>query len=113
MKYLLSSGKTTDRIEHYVMDLIKLNLSIFPGDIPGMSDLGIDFIFTGTQEDELVEAIKDKCTELVDKIKSRLPGKVLIYIEGVEILDSRTLRLTVTVNNTTGPVDINMISTAS
>ena len=43
-KYLLSTGESTTRIERYILDLFKLNLQIYPGDIPG-SKLGFEFLF--------------------------------------------------------------------
>ena len=42
-KFLLSTGKTTDKIEYYVVDLFRLYLSVYPGDIPGASRIGFDF----------------------------------------------------------------------
>ena len=42
-KYLLSTGTATDRLEYYVLDLFRLYLKIYPGDIPGASGLGFDF----------------------------------------------------------------------
>ena len=42
-RYLLSTGASTTEIEKYVLDLFKLYIQIYPGDIPG-SNIGFNFI---------------------------------------------------------------------
>ena len=43
VKYLLSTGDTTTKIEEYVLDLFKMNLVVRPDDIPHYSTVGFDF----------------------------------------------------------------------
>ena len=49
-KYLLSTGLITDKVEIYVLDLFKLHLSVYPKDIPGINNIGFDFIITNTKK---------------------------------------------------------------
>ena len=99
MKYLLSSGKATDRLEYYVMDLFKVYLSVYPGDIPGSPDFGFDFSFSNTFRADLKETVMSKVNELVSVISSRFSeNEVRISISSLEIIDESLAKLVVDVN---------------
>jgi hypothetical protein len=70
-KYLLSTGKSTTQVEKYILDLFKLNLKIWPGDIPGLPKVGFDFILTDTKKDEVVDEVRYRVRTLVDRLKER------------------------------------------
>ena len=58
IKYLLSTGETTTKLEEYVLDLFKMNLVIRPKDIPHYSTLGFDFTLVGIPKDSLKLEVK-------------------------------------------------------
>ena len=59
MKYLLSTGESTTKYDLYLIDMFRLYLSIYPGDIPG-SDIGFDFILSDIKKDELLDEINSR-----------------------------------------------------
>jgi len=102
MKYLLSTGKATDRLEYYVMDLFRLYLSIQPRDIPGSPQIGFNFTLSGTFKSDLVSAVESKVKELVSVISGRFnSNSIVIEIESLEIVDETLAKLVVSVNKLT------------
>jgi hypothetical protein len=101
MKFLLSTGKSTDRVEVYVLDLFKLYLNIMPGDIPG-TDIGFDFVLTDTLKSNLVSEVKRRVNSIVKLIQSRFDEKkVQISVSSLEFINDEKLKLVVSVNKTT------------
>ena len=99
MKYLLSTGRTTDRIEYYIIDLFKLYLTIYPGDIPGAPQIGFDFNLGSTLKVDLVDEVKSRASQLVSKLASRFEDtSVEISVESIEIVDETLAKLVVNVN---------------
>ena len=98
MKYLLSTGLSTSKIEYYIIDLFKLYLSIYPGDIPGASGIGFNFILTDTKKDELVSEVKYRVESLVNKIKEKFGRGIAIEIESLEIIDETRANLIIRVD---------------
>lgn len=70
-RYLLSTGKVTGKVEYYILDLFRLYLSVYPGDIPGKSSIGFDFTITDALKTELADKVKDKVESLVRKISNQ------------------------------------------
>lgn len=101
-KYMLSTGKTTDRIEYYVLDLFRLYLGIYPGDIPGAPDLGFDFCLTSTFKANLASEVSSRVNRLVDKIQSQFKEGLEIKVDSIEILDEKYARLVVSVTGVKG-----------
>lgn len=97
MKYLLSTGEITDRIELYIIDLIKLNFVILPKDIPG-STIGFNYIITNEKKDEMISSIKSKLNSLISKIESRLNKNVNITIQSIDLIDSSNNRIKLVIN---------------
>lgn len=97
MKYLLSTGKSTEKIEKYIVDLFKLNFAIYPSDIPNCS-VGFDYIFTDTKKDEVMSTIKSRINNLLKRIQKQFTG-VTISIDSIEVVDSKKVRMTITVND--------------
>lgn len=98
MKYLLSTGEVTEKIEYYILDLFKLYLSIYPRDIPGNSKIGFNFIFTDIKKDEVVGEIQSRVSQLASTIKSKFNSSITINVDSIEILDESRVRITLTVN---------------
>lgn len=96
-KYLLSTGLLTDRVEYYIIDLFKLYLSIYPGDIPGFPSLGFDFIITNTMKDELKTEIRKRLEDLIKKIKNTVSADIKI-IEAY-LISEDVLKLIIEVND--------------
>ena len=109
MKYLLSSGRTTTRLEYYVLDLFKIYLTVYPDDIPGNSSIGFDFIVQDVLKSDLVDVVKNKVSELISKLSLRLGDSAEIVLDSIEILDETKARITVTVNKAvTDSIDVDL-----
>lgn len=104
-KFLLSTGKETENIAEYVLDLFSLYLMILPGDIP-RSDVGFDFIISGVQKPDLPYEIKSRLSNLVDKIKDHT--RVKVEIDSIEIVDETKARVTVSVGRYTKEIELDV-----
>lgn len=98
MKYLLLTGSSTNKVEYYIIDLFKLYLNIWPGDIPNASQIGFDFILTDIKKDEIVNTIKYRIEKLIDKIKNKFTKSLSIDIESLEMIDQTKVKLVINVN---------------
>lgn len=98
MKYLLSTGQSTEKIEYYVIDLFKLYLHIWPNDIPNAQSIGFDFIMTDVKKAEVVDTITDRVNKLVSKIGNMFSGSVNINTESIELIDETKVKITINVN---------------
>ena len=110
MKYLLSTGMSTDKVEYYIIDLFKLYLNIWPNDIPNSPNLGFDFILTDVKKDELVSTVKSRVNQLIDKIRNKFTRTLSIELVSVEIIDQTKVKITINVNQVRSEeitVDIN------
>lgn len=96
-KYLLSTGSSTIKFEKYILDVIRLNFSILPNEIPGNTTFGFDYIINNVKETELVRTIQNRVGSLISRISDR--HGVKITLDSVELLDKKTAKVTVTVNN--------------
>lgn len=98
-KYLLSTGKTTYKVEEYIIDLVTLYLTIYPGDIPHRKDFGVDFNLSGVFKDELPTKLSMIISKLLDKIKNEVgEGKYEIKQESLDIIDEETAKLVISIN---------------
>lgn len=98
MKYLLSTGESTNLPEYYIIDLFKLYLSIYPGDIPGASGIGFNFLFTGVKKTEIVDEIKSRINSLITKIRSKFSSNPNIQIVSLDLVDETKVKLVISVN---------------
>lgn len=98
MKYLLSTGGSTNKVEYYIIDLFKLYLSIYPKDIPNAQQIGFDFILTDVKKDELLDKIKYRVNVLIDKIKNKFSNSLTITINSLELVDQSKVKLVIDVN---------------
>lgn len=98
-KYLLSSGKTTYKVEEYIIDLVTLYLTIYPGDIPHRRDFGIDFNLSGVFKDELPTKLEILISELLGKIRDKVGGGLIdIKQESLDLIDEETAKLVISVD---------------
>lgn len=100
-KYLLSTGFATDKLEEYIVDLFRLYLQIWPGEIPGLPQLGFDFILTDVKKADLVNSVTSRLSSLVNKIQDKFGAAVKISLDSVEIIDETKVQVTITVNDKT------------
>ena len=100
-RYLLSTGETTTKAEEYIIDLFRLYLGVYPGDIPHYKKLGFDFLLTDVTKGELESYVKSKIESLVDKIQDILPNKKYnISINTLDLIDEETVKLVIDVDGT-------------
>lgn len=99
MKYLLSTGSSTDQVEYYILDLFKIAIQVYPGDIIGAPGIGFNFLFNDVKKDEIVSEIKSRVSQLANQIKNRFnSSRYNIEVTSIEILDETRVRITITVN---------------
>ena len=100
-RYLLSNGQATTKAEEYIIDLFRIYLTVYPGDIPHYEKLGFDFLLTNVTKDRMTEAVKVKVESLVSKIQDSVPNqKYTISISELDLLDEETVRLVIDVSGT-------------
>ena len=106
-RYLLSTGASTTEIEKYVLDLFKLYIQIYPGDIPG-SNVGFNFIFTNVKKDEVVTEIRSRVSSLISKIKDQFSTTLDIQATAIDLIDEERVLITINVNNISDSVIVNL-----
>lgn len=106
MQYLLSTGEITSRLEYYIIDLFKLNMQIYPDDIP-WSVIGFDFIMTDVKKPDVPGEIESRVKKLIDRFRDRFTG-VTIELESIEILDEERAHVIFNVNKERGEVEIKL-----
>ena len=96
-KYLLTTGETTTKVEDYIIDLFRLYLTIYPGDIPYRETLGVNFNLAGTLKDELPSKLEIEVNSLIDRIRDKV-GNATIEIESLKLIDEGQAELVLKVN---------------
>lgn len=104
MKYLLSTGETTGKIEKYILDLFKLNMAIYPDDIPN-SNIGFNFVITDVKKSELPGEVRSRITSLITRLQSRFSG-ITISLESLELLSEELARVVVRVNQESEQIEL-------
>jgi hypothetical protein len=108
-KYLLSTGKSTTQVEKYILDLFKLNLKIWPGDIPGLPKVGFDFILTDTKKDEIIDEVRYRVRTLVDRLKERFSNqKIDIEVSSIDLIDSERVSVVINVGDYSDETTVNL-----
>ena len=101
-KYLLSTGRVTGMVEYYILDLFRLYLSIYPGDIPGASQIGFDFTITDTFKANLEDTVKSRVDSLVKKISDQFSPSLKINLESCDLIDDKYAKVVVSCNGVRG-----------
>lgn len=110
MKYILSTGRGTTRVEEYLIDLFKLHLKIYPGDIPGALDYGFDFNLQGIYQNELPAELSRRIGSLVQKINSRFSSDYIqMSIESLELISETRARVVIAAGNLRDDIEINIL----
>lgn len=109
-RYLLSTGSYTDRIEYYLIDLIKLNFIILPDDIPN-SNIGFNYVITNEKKDEVVSSIKSKLEILINNISKRVGSNYKITIQSINLINGSEgrLKLIINVNDVSEELIVNVL----
>lgn len=105
-KYLLSTGKSTTKIEDYILDLFKLNLLIYPNDIPN-SNVGFDFILGDVKKEDLQREVRNRVDSLVSRIQSQFKGTTM-SVTGIDLIDETRVLITIDVKGTTDTIVIDI-----
>lgn len=108
MKYLLSSGRTTERVEEYMLDLFKLYLTIYPGDVPGLPNYGFDFNLVEVLKDDLSREIRSRISNLVNKVNSRFSSGVSLSVTSLELISETKVRVILQAGLTKEEVVVNI-----
>jgi hypothetical protein len=98
MKYLLSTGESTNKIESYILDLFKVYLAINPDDIPH-SSIGFNFTMTNIKKDDLANEVKSGLFELVNGLSDKFQG-IKIKIDSLSLMDESTAKIILSINDT-------------
>ena len=108
-KYLLSTGQITTKIEQYILDLFRLYMGILPGDIPGLPNVGFNFILTNTKKDEIESEVYYRVKSLVDKISGQFSNSQLrIEIESIDLISYERAKVVLKVNQYTEDIELNL-----
>jgi len=107
-KYLLSSGQATDSVEYYVLDLFKLHLKVFPGDIPGASGLGFNFNLGDTKKADIPEVLTTRINQLIKKLQDRFTTGITMSLVSLEIISEEKVKIVIKVNRISDEIYINL-----
>ena len=97
MKYLLTTGESTDRVEYYILDLFKLYFVVNPDDIPN-SSIGFNKTLTNVTKPELTEELRRRVNNLIRSFQSKFED-VSINLQELEMIDELTFKLIISVNS--------------
>lgn len=97
--FLLSTGRSTSRVEYYIIDLFKLHLGIFPGDIPFARNIGFNFSLDNILKKDLEKEVTNRVSQLIDKFASEFKNSVNIGVDSISMIDEKTVNITLTVNS--------------
>lgn len=106
-KYLLSTGSTTVLLERYILDLFKLYLKIYPGDIPG-SDIGFDFILTDVKKGEVVREVTNRVESLVSLLQGKFGSKATISVSSIELINEEKISIIINVGDYSDTIDVDL-----
>lgn len=97
MKYMLTTGVSTDKVELYVLDLFKLYFSINPGDIP-YSNIGFNKTLTNVTKPSLESEVKSRISKLVDDLQDKFQD-VSLSLDDVQMIDESTFKVAISANS--------------
>lgn len=98
MKYLLSDGSSTNKIEYYIIDLFKIYFTVYPNDVLGVDSIGFDYTLLDVKKDELEKEIETRINLLINEIKNKLYSEVNIDIVSIELIDETKAKVILDVN---------------
>lgn len=104
MKYLLTTGESTDKVENYILDLFKLYFVVNPNEIPN-SSIGFNKTLTNINKSELTNEVKSRINNLISNFQSRFEG-VSINLTDIEMIDESTFKVIISANSETESYEI-------
>lgn len=99
MKFLLTTGEVTDKVEKYILDLFKVYLNVMPSDIPGAPSLGFDFNLRGIPRATLRDELQRRVTDLIKQIQEQFQS-VTISLTSLSLVSETKATLVITVSGT-------------
>lgn len=105
MKYLLTTGDSTDKVENYILDLFKLYFVVNPDEIPN-SSIGFNKILTDVNKVDIINEVKSRITKLISNFQSRFEG-VKINLTNIEMIDETIIKVVISANSETESYEIN------
>lgn len=108
-RYMLSSGRTTTKIQEYILDLFSLYLGLNPGDVPGLPDFGFNFTFAGVPKMELMSKMEFRINAFLEKIGKSFPNHRIV-LEELIMPTEETVKIVVSVDGSTAtePIYLNI-----
>lgn len=106
MKYLLSTGRSTNSTPEYIADLFRLHLEIYPREIPGLPGMGFDFLLTDTTKDNLLEEVRTRVRDLVAKFQQKFSG-INFSVDSITLLTEAKVKIVITINGLTQEYEVN------
>lgn len=109
-KFLLSTGKSTNKIEYYIVDLFRIYLQVYPGDIPNVSGFGFNFVMDNVMKADLERELKSRINTLVSLIQERFEGNgVTITVDAISIINESLANVVISVNDvSSGDIEVNL-----
>lgn len=96
IKYLLSTGKTTDDKVEYLEDLFRLHFSIHPKDIPGAGWIGVRLNISGFRKSDIIPTIKSEISTFLSKTAERLKLQK-VELSNLEVIDETLVTVSISV----------------
>lgn len=105
MKYLLTTGSYTNKVEKYILDLFKLYFEIQPDGIPN-SSIGFNKVLTSVTKEDLKDEVSRRVKSLISNFQNKF-NSVKISFDDLEMIDESTFKLKISVNTETEYYEIN------
>lgn len=99
MKYLLTDGSTTSKIEVYVLDLFKLFMTVHTGDIIMNRSFGGEFSFSGVTNSTARIDVESKAEKIISQIKKSIPSTVILNLVGVQFVSPTEVSVSININD--------------
>lgn len=98
-KLVLTTGEVTTSLEDYVLDLFRLYLTVFEGDIPHAPRLGFNFNLAGVMKDALKSEVSSRVNSLVDRVRSSVSDKdITLQIDSIDLIDEELVKIKLEIN---------------
>lgn len=95
-------------MEEYIIDLFKLYLKIYPGDIPNLPEYGFDFDLSGIYKADLPREIESRVNSLVNKVNSRFQGGVRLSLKSLEMISEEKVKIVVSAGEYASEITLNI-----
>lgn len=107
-KFLLSTGRSSYRVEYFILDLFKIYLTVYPEDIPGADGIGFDFSLAGVKKEDLKNELTLRLASLISKFKNKFGDTVSIELSSIELIDETLANVSINVNSMSDDITIDL-----